>query len=122
MTPRFVGVLIVDDHAPFRSAARLVVEMADGFEVVGEAADGREALDLVAALRPDLVLMDVKMPGVDGIEVTRRIVRAHPRVKVVVLSTYPEYERHALDAGAIAFVSKSEFSPDRIAAAWASGP
>ncbi|HUP73539.1 MAG TPA: response regulator transcription factor [Acidimicrobiales bacterium] len=117
MTPT-VHVLIVDDQEPFRSAARLVVEMTDGFEVIGEAADGEQALDLVATLAPNLVLMDITMPGIDGIAATRRIAREHPGIRVVVLSTYPEYQRQALDAGAVAFVSKSAFGPDEIVAAW----
>ena len=115
-----VGVLIVDDQEPFRSAARLVVEMTEGFEVVGEALDGERALDLVAALSPQLVLMDISMPGIDGLEATRRIVRDHPEVRVVVLSTYAEYEEQAMDAGAVAFVSKSAFDPGAIIAAWSS--
>jgi len=120
LTPT-VRVLIVDDQEPFRSAARLVVEMTDGFDVVGEAEDGETALTLVPALDPQLVLMDIKMPGIDGIETTRRIVQNHPEVKVVVLSTYDEYEEQALAAGAVAFVSKSSFDPDAIVAAWSAG-
>lgn len=116
-----VRVLIVDDQEPFRSAARLVVEMTDGFEIVGEAADGESALDIVSTVAPQLVLMDVKMPGMGGIEATRRIVHDHPDTRVVVLSTYDEYEQQALDAGAVAFVSKSTFGPDEIQAAWSAG-
>ncbi len=116
-----VSVLIVDDQEPFRSASKLVVEMTDGFEVVGEAFDGESALEMVATLSPQLVLMDIKMPGIDGIEATRRIVRDHPHVRVVVLSTYGEYEQQAIDAGAVAFVSKSAFAPDAITAAWTAG-
>jgi DNA-binding NarL/FixJ family response regulator len=115
-----VRVLIVDDQEPFRSAARLVVEMTGGFHVVGEAEDGETALELVEALAPDLVLMDIKMPGMDGIEATRRILRDRPDVKVVVLSTYDDYEQQALAVGAAAFVSKSTFDPERIVAAWSS--
>lgn len=113
-----VRVLIVDDQEPFRSAARLVVEMTDGFEVVGEAPDGETALQLVRVIRPDLVLMDIKMPGMGGIEATRRISRDHPDVKVLVLSTYDEYEHQAVAAGAVGFLSKSAFDPGEIVAAW----
>jgi DNA-binding NarL/FixJ family response regulator len=113
-----VRVLIVDDQEPFRSAARLVIEMTDGFEVVGEAADGEEALRQVDAVTPDLVLMDIKMPGIDGLEATRRIVTTQPATRVVVLSTYDEYASQALDAGAVAFLSKADFGPDQVVAAW----
>jgi DNA-binding NarL/FixJ family response regulator len=117
LTPA-VGVLIVDDQEPFRSAARLVIEMTDGFEVVGEALDGETAVDLVSELSPQLVLMDIKMPGIDGIEATRRIVHDHPEVRVVVLSTYGEYEQQALDAGAVAFVSKGSFDSNAVLSSW----
>jgi DNA-binding NarL/FixJ family response regulator len=115
-----VRVLIVDDQEPFRSAARLVVELTDGFEVAGEAATGEEGIALVAELAPDLVLMDIKMPGMDGLDATRRIAADTPSTRVVVLSTYAaeEYEHLAIEAGAIAFVSKSDLSPDELLAAW----
>lgn len=115
-----VRVLIVDDQEPFRSAARLVIEMTDGFEVAGEAADGEEAIGMAGELEPDLVLMDIKMPGIDGIEATRRIVATQPTVRVIVLSTYDEYDEQAVAAGAVAFLSKSDFGPDRVADAWSS--
>lgn len=115
-----VRVLIVDDQEPFRSAAKLVVELADGFQVAGEAASGEDGLALVASLEPDLVLMDIKMPGMDGLEATRRILAAHPMVRVVVLSTYEaaEFETRALAAGAVGFVAKSDFGPETLAAVW----
>lgn len=114
-----IRVLIVDDQESYRSAARLVVELADGFEVAGEATSGEDAIALVDELHPDLVLMDVKMPGIDGLEATRRILAGHPDVKVLVFSTYSaeDYERPALEAGAVGFVSKSDFGPDSLNAA-----
>lgn len=118
---RTVRVLIVDDQEAFRSAARLVVELSDGFEVVGEATDGETGVALVADLAPDLVLMDVKMPGIDGLEATRRILANGDPVRVVALSTYDEFADQALAAGAIAFISKSEFGPTTLAAAWSDG-
>lgn len=120
---RTVRVLIVDDQEPFRSAARMVVELTDGFEFAGEAATGEEGIALVGELVPDLVLMDIKMPGMDGLEATRRIVSEEEGAKVVVLSTYEaaEYEQLALEAGAIAFISKSDFGPDELTAAWDAG-
>ena len=116
-----VKVLIVDDQEAFRSAARLVVELTDGFDVAGEAATGEDGVSLAASLRPDLILMDINMPGIDGLEATRRITQAQPNMKVVVFSTYEanEYESRALDAGAIAFVPKADFEPSLLTTTWA---
>jgi len=113
-----IRVLIVDDQQPFRTALRMVVDLTDGFEVAGEAHDGETALALADEIAPDLVLMDIKMPGIDGLEATRRLTAGHRGVQVIVLSTYhaDEYEELALEAGAIAFISKSEFGPHSLAA------
>lgn len=119
MTPkRPIRVLIVDDQESFRAVLRMVVDMVDGFEVTGEAHDGESGVALADELAPDLVLMDVQMPGIDGLEATRRLTAAHNDIRVIVLSTYhaDEYETPALEAGAIAFVSKSEFGPHSLAA------
>ena len=116
-----VRVLIVDDQLPFREASRMVVEMTDGFEVSGEAENGEQAIALVKELRPDLVLMDVQMPGIDGIETTRRIKSApHPPV-VIVMSTHEsgDYVDVAVAAGAVGFVPKSQFGLDTLDEMWA---
>lgn len=117
MTNRPIRVLIVDDQEPFRAAMRMVVDLVDGFEIAGEAHDGESGLALADELAPDLVLMDVQMPGIDGLETTRRLTAAHDDIRVIVLSTYhaDEYEAPALEAGAIAFISKSEFGPHSLA-------
>ncbi len=113
-------VLIVDDQAPFRSAARDVVEATPGFEVVGEADTGEASVELSRDLRPDLVLMDVNLPGIDGLEATRRILASRPEAKVLLLSTYEEAEfsPKAAECGAFGYVGKSSFGPDRLESAW----
>ena len=115
-----VGVLIVDDQAPFRMAAAAVVRATKGFVVVGEARSGEEAVELAATLEPQLVLMDINMDGIGGIEATRRIVDAHPSVRVVLLSTYDvdSLPADAATSGAVAYVHKEQFGPDVLANAW----
>jgi len=116
-----VRVLIVDDQEPFRAVARDVVEAAGDFEVVGEAESGEKSVDLARSLRPDLVLMDVNLPGIDGPEATKRILAMAGGTKVLLLSTYEEDElsERARECGASGYVPKSAFDPDRLAAEWA---
>jgi DNA-binding NarL/FixJ family response regulator len=114
-------VLIVDDQEPFRLAARAVVEMTDGFEVAGEAETGEDAVAAARDLQPDLVLMDVNLPGMDGLEATRKILEdSGGRVVVLMVSTYEadEYAPRAAEVGAADYIPKSEFDPDRLEAAW----
>lgn len=116
-----VSVLIVDDQAPFLRAMCAVVEETRGFEVVGEASSGEEAIVTAGAVLPDLVLMDVNLPGIDGLEATRRL-RGRPSPPVVLLlSTYDEDAgaRFIAECGAAAYVTKSAFGPDRLSEAWA---
>jgi two-component system, NarL family, invasion response regulator UvrY len=117
---RPVSVLIVDDQAPFRSAARTVVRVSPGFEVVGEAESGDEAVELAATLRPDLVLMDINLPGISGIEATRSILAARPEVVVVLLSTYTvdDLPSDATTCGAAGYVHKEDFSPTVVRDVW----
>ena len=116
-----VRVLVVDDQAPFRDAARMVVMMTPGFEFIGAVESAEESIEAARDLRPDLVLMDVNLPGLDGIEATRQIRSENKDVHVIVCSTYSaiEYEQRALDAGATAYVSKASLDPDVLTAAWA---
>jgi DNA-binding NarL/FixJ family response regulator len=113
-------VLIVDDQEPFRLAARMVVEATDGFEVVGEAETGEDSVRIAKELNPDLVLMDVNLPGINGLEATRQILSGTARVVILLLSTYEaaEYAPRAAECGAAAYIPKSEFSPDRLEEAW----
>ena len=115
-----VRVLVVDDQAPFRRAMTCVVEETDGFEVVGEVASGEESLDAAELLRPDLVLMDVNLPGIDGLEATRRLLASDSPPVVLLLSTYDEDagEGFVAESGAAGYVTKSAFGPDRLEAAW----
>ena len=101
-------LLIADDHALFRGSLRALLE-ARGIEVVGEAADGKEAVDLALRLRPDVVLMDLGMPVLDGLEATRRLVAANPEIRVVVLtaSTDDDSLFEALQAGAQGYLLKN---------------
>ena len=103
-----VRVLLCDDHAMVREGLERLVNSHDGVEVVGTAADGEEAVRQAAALRPDVVMMDVSMPGLDGIEATRRITTAAPDTRVVMLTSFREDSRvlDALSAGAIGFMLK----------------
>jgi DNA-binding NarL/FixJ family response regulator len=115
-----VRVLIVDDQEPFRMAARMVVEATDGFEVVAEVETGEAAVEAAEEIDPDLVLMDVNLPGINGLEATRRILAGTRRVVILVLSTYEEaeYAPRAAESGAAGYIPKSAFGPDRLAEAW----
>jgi DNA-binding NarL/FixJ family response regulator len=115
-----VRVLIVDDQEPFRLAARTVVELTDGFEVVGEAETGESSVEMARDLDPDIVLMDVNLPGINGLDATRQILAERQRVVVLLLSTYEaeEYAPRATEVGAAAYIPKSEFGPDRLEEAW----
>jgi len=104
-----IGVLIADDQALVRAGFRMILEAEEDIEVVGEAADGREAVSETERLRPDLILMDVRMPQMDGIEATRRVLKdAGHAPKVVMLTTFDmdEYVYDALCAGASGFLLK----------------
>ena len=118
-----VQVLICDDQEAFRSAACEVVNAAPGFEVVGQVETGEESVLAAGRLHPDLVLMDVHLPGIDGLEASRRIRAADPRVAVLLLSTYDpeEFSARIAGSGAIAFISKAVFGPDVLIEAWARG-
>lgn len=104
-----IRVLIADDHAVVRSGLSALLEAEEDIRVIGEADDGSSAVVKTTKLKPDIVLMDLLMPGVDGIAATRAIVRKVPSTKVLVLttSTMPSELRHALDAGACGAVSKA---------------
>ena len=110
-----IRLVLVDDQAMMRSGLRLILESEPDIRVVGEAADGRAAIDAVARLRPDLVLMDVQMPVMDGLEATRRLVAdAHATVLILTTFDLDEYVFEALRAGAAGFILKNAPAEDLI--------
>ena len=115
-----VRVLVVDDQALFLRAMTSVVEETRGFHVVGQASSGEESIVVAAELLPDLVLMDVNLPGIDGLEATRRLRGCDFPPVVLLLSTYDEDagEGFVAESGAAAYVTKSAFGPDRLEAVW----
>lgn len=112
-----IRILLADDQALLRRGFRLVLTAEEDLEVVGEAADGLEAVQQARRLRPDVVLMDVRMPHVDGIEASRRIVAAMPATKVIILTTFDldEYAFSGLQAGASGFLLKDVLPDDLVA-------
>jgi DNA-binding NarL/FixJ family response regulator len=113
-----ISVLLADDQPLLRRGFRMILEAEDGVTVTGEAGDGAEAVELARRVRPDVVLMDIRMPGTDGIEATRRITAAEPGVRVLVLTTFDldEYAFGALQAGASGFLLK-DVRPHELVAA-----
>jgi two-component system, NarL family, response regulator NreC len=107
-------ILLADDHAVTRAGLRLLLERQPNIEVVGEAENGRELVELAAALTPDIAVVDIAMPNLNGIEATRQIVAKQPRLSVVILSMYSDetYVMRALEAGARAFLLKDSAIAD----------
>jgi DNA-binding NarL/FixJ family response regulator len=115
-----VRVLIVDDQAPFRDVARTVVALSPGFEVVAEAGSGEEAVEAALDREPQLVLMDINLPGINGLEATRRIMDERPDTIVILLSTYTrdDLPADARTSGAAKYVHKEDFSPAVLRDTW----
>jgi DNA-binding NarL/FixJ family response regulator len=106
-------VLITDDQKQTRKSLRLLLKTFPPIEEIREAANGSEAVRLIPELQPDLVIMDGRMPGMDGVEATRMIKVKWPHMKVILLSMYPEYREAAYQAGADSFISKGE-TPEKL--------
>jgi DNA-binding NarL/FixJ family response regulator len=113
-----VDVLIVDDQAPFRSVARTLVMLLPGWRVVAEAATGEEAVAKADDVHPAVIVMDINLPGISGIEAARRILSTAPETRVVLVSTYgvDDLPPDAHDCGAVAYISKDDLSPARLRA------
>ena len=101
-----IRILLVDDMQVVREGLRRMLELDADLEVVGEAADAKEALSQIELLSPEVILMDIKMPGVDGIELTRQLKEKHPSCKVIMLTMYEEYLTQASEAGAVCYLLK----------------
>jgi YesN/AraC family two-component response regulator len=110
-----IRVLIADDRLTSRDGLKALLATQLGIDIVGEAADGREAVQLAEQYRPDVVLMDVRMPVMDGLEATRIIKDRWPEVKVIMLTMYPSHQAEALAAGADAFLVKGCTAEDLLA-------
>jgi two-component system invasion response regulator UvrY len=117
-----VAVLVVDDQAAFRTAAKFLVGLTPGWEVAGEAESGEQGVSLASSLHPAIVLMDVNLPGISGIEATAQITSADPGVKVVLMSTYAveDLPAEAATCGAAGYIRKDDMTPDRLQALIAS--
>ena len=113
-----IKVLLVDDHAIMRDGIRALLSLHDDIKIVGEASEGQEAIEKTQDLSPDVVVMDVAMPDMDGIEATRRIRKQSPKVKVIVLTQYDnkEYVLSAIKAGAAGYVPKRALGSELVSA------
>jgi pilus assembly protein CpaE len=120
MTEGSLSVIVVDDQAPFRLAARAVLRRTKGFELVGEAGNGIEAITLAEDVHPDLVLMDINMPEMGGIEATRKIMAELPETVVILCSTYgvSDLPAEAATSGARAYVHKEQLDATTIQRLW----
>jgi two-component system, NarL family, invasion response regulator UvrY len=115
-----VGVVTVDDQAVFRAAAREIIDATPGFRAIGEASNGLDAVRVVCEADPDLVLVDVRMPGMDGIETSRRVTAAHPRSVVVLISVEDKSNvpSSADSSGAVALVRKQDLNRSTLSNLW----
>ncbi len=99
-------IFLIDDHEVIRDGLRGMIEIEDDFEVVGDAANAKEALSQVESLSPEIILMDIKMPGVDGIQLTKQLTKIKPECNIIMLSLYDEYLTQAIEAGAVGYLLK----------------
>lgn len=114
--PVLIQVMLVDDHALVREGLRRILERETDIAVIGEAERGDLALELLDSLQPDIVLLDIRMPGISGIETTQRIRSAFPKIRVLILSAYADFAVAAFEAGASGYVLKTARSSELVAA------
>ena len=113
-----IKILVVDDHAIMRDGIRALLGLHDDIEIVGEASEGKEAIEKAGELAPDVIIMDIAMPGMDGLEATRRIIKKSPKVKVLVLTQHDnrEYILSAIKAGTAGYVPKKALGSELVSA------
>ena len=113
-----IKVLVVDDHAIMRDGIRALLSLHDDIEIVGEASEGKEAIDKVEEFAPNVIVMDIAMPGMDGLEATRRITKRNPRAKVIFLTQYDnkEYVLSTIKAGASGYIPKQAVGSELVSA------
>jgi len=113
-----IKVLLVDDHAIMRDGIKALLSIHDDIEIVGEASEGKEAIEIAQELMPDVVVMDIAMPGMDGLEATRRLTKRSPRIKVLVLTQYDnrEYILSIIKVGAAGYVPKKALGSELVSA------
>ena len=109
-----ITVLLAEDHTMVREGIHMMLNLETDFDVVGEAQDGRRALELAIELKPDVVLMDIAMPGLNGLEATRQLLKARPRAKIIILTAHCDdaYVKNAADSGAMGFLLKQDSAHD----------
>ena len=113
-----IKVLLVDDHAIMRDGIKALLSIHDDIEIVGEASEGKEAIEMAQELAPDVAIMDIGMPGMDGLEATRRLTKRNPRIKVIVLTQHDnkEYIFSTIRAGAAGYVPKKALGSELVSA------
>lgn len=113
-----IKILLVDDHTIMRDGIKALLSIHDDIEIVGEASEGKEAINMAQDLTPDVVIMDIAMPGMDGLEATRRLIKRNPRIKVLVLTQHDnkEYIFSTIKAGAAGFVTKKALGSELVSA------
>lgn len=109
-----ISILIAEDHTVVREGLRMMLELEKDFEVVGEARDGRTAITMAADLRPDVLLMDIAMPGLNGLEASRQLLKALPNARIIILTAHCDdaYVKSAVDSGAVGFLLKQDSTHD----------